>query len=584
MSQTLNSKPQSFVQKTKRFLFPVISNKKDTFKISVYFAIEWFFGVILIFFIKDITSVLETWTLWEFYVLLWEYGLYFALCFVMLFFTYTWWTYTYNRYKSSIEKKYLPQYVRLDMWYHEKIGTWKSIAIISKGVKTWAGLIDRSFIEFVNVVLSVGLTTYLLMQVDYTLVILMFFLLWISLYIGLLLNKKVLKARRKRIELDNVWSKNMVRIIMAKNEILQSKQISNEVSKLKKLHEWQIFYNEKMAVFMVPFFALWIIVVLILLYLIFLFFWKAYYNGDIWLWIIVWLTGAIIMMQKVFMNLLDFIKNFSKEFAEVQVLWDFFDTAPLIEWYESGTDFKHKKWVIELKNIHYAYDEKNNIFEDFSLKIKWEKVTALVGPSWWGKTTLVKLVSAYVRQDEGKIIVDGQDLKGVSLKTYYNDIGYLTQEPAVFDGSVRENLLYATWDNISDDKIWKIVSLAHCEFIYDFPEGIDTEIWERWIRLSWWQKQRLAIAKIFLKDPKIIILDEPTSALDSLSEKKITSAMHNLFKNRTVIVIAHRLQTVKHADDIIVIQSGKIIERGTHEVLVKNKWFYKEMLDLQSGF
>ena len=121
-------------------------------------------------------------------------------------------------------------------------------------------------------------------------------------------------------------------------------------------------------------------------------------------------------------------------------------------------------------------------------------------------------------------------------------------------------------------------------FVYDFPNGLETEIWEKWIRLSWGQRQRLAIAKIFLKNPKIIILDEPTSALDSFSEEQITIAMHNLFKWRTVIIIAHRLQTVKSADDIILIEDGKVKERWTHASLVRKKWIYKKMLDLQSWF
>lgn len=126
--------------------------------------------------------------------------------------------------------------------------------------------------------------------------------------------------------------------------------------------------------------------------------------------------------------------------------------------------------------------------------------------------------------------------------------------------------------------------MAKCEFIYDLPQWVDTEIGERGIRLSGGQRQRLAIAKIFLKDPEIIILDEPTSALDSFSEEAITEAMHNLFENRTVIIIAHRLQTVKHADDIIVLDHGEVVERGTHHELVSQSGSYATMLELQSGF
>jgi len=148
----------------------------------------------------------------------------------------------------------------------------------------------------------------------------------------------------------------------------------------------------------------------------------------------------------------------------------------------------------------------------------------------------------------------------------------------------KDNLFYATENTVSEEDLDIIIKQSKCEFIYDLPSGIDTEIGERGVRLSWWQRQRLAIAKIFLKDPKIIILDEPTSALDSFSEEAITQAMNNLFKWRTVIIIAHRLQTVKHADDILVIEDWKIIERWNHNNLVALWWAYATMLELQSWF
>ena len=278
------------------------------------------------------------------------------------------------------------------------------------------------------------------------------------------------------------------------------------------------------------------------------------------------------------------VQSQKSEFAEVQNLWDFFDSTPQIVGYEEGNTFEHKKWKIQIKNLSFGYDDENLVFKDFSLKILWEKVTAFVGPSWWGKSTLVKLIAGYIRASSWEIMVDGQKLSETSLKSYYKDIWYLTQEPSVFDGSVRENLLYAVKENVDESKLREIITQAHADFIYELPEGLDTQIGERWVKLSGGQKQRLAIAKIFLKNPKIIILDEPTSALDSISEKKITQAMHNLFQERTVLVIAHRLQTVKHADDIVVIQNWELLERWTHKELVKQKWFYKEMLDLQSWF
>lgn len=191
---------------------------------------------------------------------------------------------------------------------------------------------------------------------------------------------------------------------------------------------------------------------------------------------------------------------------------------------------------------------------------------------------------------EGKLLVDGQDITETRLDSYYPHIGYLTQEPSVFDGTIEENLLYSmpgekykiqntkykkikqknalhssllTGDSVvkeikrdakTEQKIKEAIELAECQFIYELENGLQTEIGERGIRLSGGQKQRLAIAKIFLKDPEIILLDEPTAALDSYSEQKVAKAFERLFAGRTVIVIAHRLQTVKSADDIIVLE------------------------------
>jgi len=160
----------------------------------------------------------------------------------------------------------------------------------------------------------------------------------------------------------------------------------------------------------------------------------------------------------------------------------------------------------------------------------------------------------------------------------------LTQEPSVFDGSVLENLTYAINRKLKKWELEEVIKQANCEFIYDLQDSLETQIWEKWVRLSWWQKQRLAIAKIMLKNPKIIILDEPTSALDSFSEEQITKAMNNLFVWRTVIVIAHRLQTVRHAHNIFVMENSQIKESWTHEDLIKKWWIYSKMLELQSGF
>jgi ABC-type multidrug transport system fused ATPase/permease subunit len=261
--------------------------------------------------------------------------------------------------------------------------------------------------------------------------------------------------------------------------------------------------------------------------------------------------------------------------------------------------------------------EQRMVLKDFSLKIKAGSKVALVGRSGSGKTTIAKLISGYMRPTSGTVFVDGQDLSEVSLKSYYKYIGYLTQEPMVFDGSVRKNLLYAVSEDrlpsptppykgretktppfnerevgrdlkagetLTEEDILSALEKAQCQFILNMKDGLETQIGEKGIRLSGGERQRLAIAKLFLKNPEIIILDEPTSALDSFSEEAVTKAMEELFKGRTAVIIAHRLQTVKRADEIIVLEEGEIKERGTHNELIGRGGHYARMLEMQSGF
>ena len=195
----------------------------------------------------------------------------------------------------------------------------------------------------------------------------------------------------------------------------------------------------------------------------------------------------------------------------------------------------------------------------------------------------MKLIAGYMRSNSWQLLIDGQEINSLRLDSYYPHIWYLTQEPSVFDGTIEENLLYGTRQKPTKIDIEAAINLSECHFIYELEKWLKTEIGERWVRLSGWQKQRLAIAKIFLKNPEIILLDEPTAALDSYSEEKVAAAFEHLFQGRTVIVIAHRLQTVKSADDIIVMEKWKIVERGTHKELLKLWKKYAGMVDLQSG-
>jgi ATP-binding cassette, subfamily B, bacterial len=373
---------------------------------------------------------------------------------------------------------------------------------------------------------------------------------------------------------------------MSKFEILQNNAIKKEIKGICKYNEEIQSLSEKIQGINV---GTWqisrIIIASFSLYIC-----ASFYNRAMIEWItplLIAQLGAIMWLLATFTGyfnlLIDWYITFTKEIVHVEKLWDFMDKTPQIEGYDTGGKFNFKTWNYNLHNLSFSYTEKSPVLKNFSVNVMWWKKTALVWHSGSGKTTLMKLLAGYMRPTGWELLIDGQDITGIRLDSYYPHIGYLTQEPSVFDGTIEENLLYGVKGKANEKTIKRAIELAECQFIYELEDGIKTEIGERWIRLSGGQKQRLAIAKIFLKDPEIILLDEPTAALDSYSEEKVAKAFKHLFEWRTVIVIAHRLQTVKSADDIIVLEKWKIVERGTHKELLKLWKKYAGMVDLQSG-
>ena len=239
---------------------------------------------------------------------------------------------------------------------------------------------------------------------------------------------------------------------------------------------------------------------------------------------------------------------------------------------------------IEFSHISFKHDEqKAKLFDDFNLLIKPGEKIGLVGVSGSGKTTLTKLLLRFADVEKGAIFIDGQDIRDVTQKTLRENIAYVPQESSLFHRSVKENIAYSR-PNATMAEIVKAAKLAHADnFIIDLPDGYETLVGERGVKLSGGQRQRIAIARAILKDAPILVLDEATSALDSESEALIQEALDNLMKNRTSIVIAHRLSTVANLDRIIVLSGGKIVEQGTHQELLAKNGEYKKLWSRQSG-
>ncbi|WP_273235479.1 ABC transporter ATP-binding protein [Ileibacterium valens] len=219
--------------------------------------------------------------------------------------------------------------------------------------------------------------------------------------------------------------------------------------------------------------------------------------------------------------------------------------------------------------------------QNVSFKIPAGQSLALVGPSGGGKTTLCSLIPRFYDPDQGKILIDGKNVKDLTLRSLRKNVGIVQQDVYLFDGTIADNIRYGRPEATEEEILEACRKANLLEFIESLPDGIYTEIGERGARLSGGQKQRISIARIFLKDPRILILDEATSALDNESERIVQESLDELSKGRTCISIAHRLSTIKNADEIAVVSENGIQERGTHEELMKNNGLYANYYRLQ---
>lgn len=238
---------------------------------------------------------------------------------------------------------------------------------------------------------------------------------------------------------------------------------------------------------------------------------------------------------------------------------------------------------IEFKDVTFSYEGSDGILNNVSFKLESGRTLALVGPSGGGKTTICHLIPSFYKLESGNgsIMIDGKDIRGITLDSLRRNIGIVQQDVFLFSGTVMDNIRYGRLD-ASDEEVYAAAKRANIhDYITSLPNGYNTEIGERGIRLSGGQKQRMSIARVFLKNPAILILDEATSALDNTTELLIQQALDELCKGRTTIVVAHRLSTIRNADEIAVVINGKITERGTHEELIAAGGIYKDLYSLQ---
>jgi subfamily B ATP-binding cassette protein MsbA len=280
-------------------------------------------------------------------------------------------------------------------------------------------------------------------------------------------------------------------------------------------------------------------------------------------------------------SLVAIYSGFQEAIGATRRVFQLLDIAPTITDHSGARALDSAEGRITFDHVSFAYDGNHAVLNDIQLDIAPGEIIALVGPSGAGKSTMFNLIPRFYDATGGHMRIDGLDVRGVTQASLREQIGIVPQEPLLFGGTIRENILYGRLDATEDDLIAAAKAANAHDFIVELPDGYETIVGERGVRLSGGQRQRVAIARAILKDPRILLLDEATSSLDSESEHLVQEALGRLMQNRTTVIIAHRLSTIRIADRIAALEKGRIVEIGTHDQLLTQGGLYARLYEMQ---
>ena len=299
-------------------------------------------------------------------------------------------------------------------------------------------------------------------------------------------------------------------------------------------------------------------------------------------------AGSLIAFLIYAINLANPVKRLTQVYGNIQKalaagdrVIDILETQPHVKELPTAKTMDHVKGEVHFDNVQFSYDAENLALKGVTLHVKPGQTVAIVGPSGAGKSTIANLLPRFYDVTGGSIRIDGMDIREATFTSLRENIGLVPQDTMLFNASVRDNILYGRLDAADEEVLAAAKAANAIEFIEKLPQGFDTMVGERGNSLSGGQRQRIAIARAILKNPSILILDEATSALDTESEKIVQEALERLMKGRTALVIAHRLSTVQHADHIVVLQQGSVVEEGTHDELLALQGLYSHLYTVQ---
>lgn len=525
--------------------------------------------------IKQVEEFLKTWNFSQnafFYVVIsW---IIFETFYLSYFFYYRFYIADVNALKNhnKVFSRKIWKIIRMSYWAYLR----KKSGSIYKNFDRWTwAQFDSVFFffnDFIINIFQVVILIIFLLFIDVRMTLISLSLVPVMAFVGIYFNKK---TNLKQMELNKTYDKIFWWIWDFFNNFVLSKTLNlekifekEEKNLIDETYKKQYSISKSWAIvsiytnvivwisrfLLIGFWAYFVINWSLEFYKLFLFY--AYINYVYFP--LSFLFSSFWRIQKIVSSAESFYREFDDLETENLEIWE---------------NLENISWNIEFRNVNFWYLEEKKILKDLSFSIKkWETV-AFVWNTWAWKSTILNLILKLWKINSGEIIVDWKNLENISKKSLRMHIWVVNQDIWLYNDTLRQNMLYAN-PKASEKEIFEALEKAEANFVKKLENWIDTIIWERWLKLSWWEKQRIAIARLFLKNPKILILDEATSALDNKTEKLVQKALEKLMKGKTSIVIAHRLSTIQNADKIFFLENWEIKESGTYEeLIVKNGKF-----------
>ncbi|KIL50878.1 ABC transporter ATP-binding protein [Jeotgalibacillus campisalis] len=472
--------------------------------------------------------------------------------------------------------------IRLPVSYFDKKASGESVSRVVNDTGIVKDLISQHFPQFITGIITIIGAVIILLVMDWRMTLLMLISVPVTVGIMLPLGKKMNKISKGLQDETAVFTGSIQQTL---SEIRLMKASNAEVAESSKgaagIHTLFSYGLKEMRIFaMIG--PLIYLVVMVVIVLIIGYGGVRVAEGSM-------TTGSLVAFLLYLFQIVFPITSFAMFFTQLQKAKG--ATERIIEIIElplekgrTGLDIDITNQPVRVEHISFAYEENEPILRDVSFEAQPGEMVAFAGPSGGGKTTMFGLIERFYEPTSGRILIGETPIEDLSMDSWRSQIGYVSQDSPMMAGTLRENLSYGLEENgeISDDRLWEVAEMAYAApFIREFPKGLDTEVGERGVKLSGGQRQRIAIARAFLRDPKILMMDEATASLDSQSEGIVQQALARLMEGRTTFVIAHRLSTIVDSDKIIFIEKGEITGIGTHAELVANHDLYREFAEQQ---